>query len=142
MDLNERGEQELKYHGEQNWQPKSQAPGSERGEQIWEPTSQVPGGQRIESKHQRGCVTRAALYDQANWKRKVQNILGYEFKDVDLLEEALESEGSNVTSVGKTNRKCRHGNRDLSRVGHEVMKLVLMEQCYIFPIHEGQYVVF
>ncbi|KAG0651720.1 Ribonuclease III [Hyphodiscus hymeniophilus] len=117
--INEKGETELKYHGDQLWEPQSQ--------------SQASGGQRTEFKHQRGCVMpRASIDNQARWKRRVQDILEYDFRDVDLLEEALESPGSGVTVVGKSTRHFLDGNSGLAKVGEAAMTLVLRDQCYLF----------
>ena len=122
--INDRGETELKYHGEQIWEP---------------PQSHASGGQRTESKHQRGCVMpRAKIDDQGRWKRRVQDILSYEFQDCDLLEEALESPGSGVTVVEKTHRHFLDGNRGLAKVGEAVMTLVLRDQCYLYYVHESK----
>jgi hypothetical protein len=83
-------------------------------------------------------MPRASLYDQANWKRVVQSIIGYEFGDVDLLEEALESPDSGVTCVGKSHRHFLDGNRGLAGVGEAAMRLVLRDQCYLFKVPEGR----
>ena len=109
------------------------------GEQIWVSSSDAPGGQRTEGKHQRGCVMpRASLYDQSNWERVVQDIIGYNFRNVDLLEEALESVGSGVVTVGKSHRNCSDGNIDLAVVGDATMTLILRDQCYLFKISKSE----
>ena len=111
----------------------------EHSEQIWS-SSHSQGAQRIETKNGRGIVSpRASTYDQANWRSVVQNILGYQFRDVDLLEEALESPGSGVTCVGTSHRHFLDGNTGLANVGGTVMKLVLREQCYLFQIPQGMF---
>ena len=69
----------------------------------------------------------------------MQDILEYYFKDVDLLEEALESEGSGVTVVGQSGREFSEGNRELAKVGKTVMKLVLRDQCYLFRVHKSMH---
>jgi hypothetical protein len=64
-------------------------------------------------------------------------VLGYTFRDEDLLEEALESVGSGVLVVGASRRVCEAGNRELGVVGEAVMGLVLRDQCYLFRIPQG-----
>jgi hypothetical protein len=122
MTIDENGEQKLKFHGEQVWEP-----------------SQSSGGKRTETKHQRGCVSRALEEDQANWKKIVQDIIAYKFRDVDLLGEALESEGSGMATVGKNQRHFLDGNKGLAKVGEVAMTLVLRDQCYLFRVHEGKH---
>ena len=70
---------------------------------------------------------------------RVQAILGHVFRNVDLLEEALESPGSGVTVVGKTQRHFLDGNRGLAKVGEAVMTLVLRDQCYLFYMTESKH---
>jgi hypothetical protein len=65
-------------------------------------------------------------------------VLGYTFRDEDLLEEALESVGSGVLVVGASRRVCEAGNRELGVVGEAVMGLVLRDQCYLFRIPQGE----
>lgn len=65
-------------------------------------------------------------------------IIQYQFRNPDLLEEALESQNSGVVVVGKSHRLCLDGNRHLAFVGEAVMKLVLKDQCYLFLIPEGE----
>ena len=102
------------------------------GEQIWSPSC-TPGGHRTEAKNSRGVLLpRASIQDQANWKRAVQSIIDYGFRDIDLLEEALESLDSGVTCVGKSHRHILDGNAGLAKVGEQTMRLVLREQCYLF----------
>jgi hypothetical protein len=108
------------------------------GEQIWS-TSHTQGAHRVELKNARGVINpRASTQDQANWRPIVESIIGYQFQDGDLLEEALESEGSGVTCVGKSHRHFANGNASLASVGATVMKLALREQCYFFQIRQGK----
>lgn len=61
------------------------------------------------------------------------------FGDVDFPEEALESPGSDVTCVGKSDRHFLDGDAGLAKVGMEVTKLVLREQCYLFQVPGGKF---
>ena len=71
--------------------------------------------------------------------RAAAAILCYEFRDEDLLEEALESGGSGVRVVGRSKRVCERGNRELETVGEAVMGLVLRDQCYLLRIPGGEF---
>ncbi|KAL3422214.1 RNase [Phlyctema vagabunda] len=75
-----------------------------------------------------------------DWLYEVQQVLSYEFRTPELLEEALESPGSGITSVGEGER-YRHfldGNEDLAGVGGAVIKMVLMDSCYLSQISKGE----
>lgn len=70
----------------------------------------------------------------------VQHALGYEFEDANLLEEALESEGSGVGSVGQGEkmRTFARGNVGLARVGGMVVRFVQEDVAYRARISEGK----
>src|SRR5688572_2201479 len=54
------------------------------------------------------------------WLAHIESALCYRFSNPDLLEEALETPGSGVVSVGATCRMCADGNFALARVGEGV----------------------
>ncbi|CAG8982093.1 hypothetical protein HYALB_00013974 [Hymenoscyphus albidus] len=86
----------------------------------------------LTSPNPRGVITR--IRTSHNWLTRIQQITHYTFRNSDLLEEALESTGSLVTTVGTTHRHIPSGNRDLASVGHAVMKLLLTESCYTLRV--------
>ncbi|KAG9230839.1 hypothetical protein BJ875DRAFT_471050 [Amylocarpus encephaloides] len=77
---------------------------------------------------------------QKTWLPDMQNILRYEFRNPDLLEEALESPGSGIACVGQSKRHCVKGNKQLAIVGRSVIKLVLRDLCYALstPKDDGE----
>jgi hypothetical protein len=67
----------------------------------------------------------------------VATIIGYQFRDMNLLEEALESPDSGDV-CGEDPQTFSRWNAGLAKVGDEVMRLVLREQCCLFKIPEGK----
>lgn len=66
-------------------------------------------------------------------------ILGYTFRDEDLLEEALESYGSGVIVVGKSKRVCESGNSELARLGESLVCCVLRADGYMYRMTDGEF---
>lgn len=138
LSFDENGKESLQYKTEQNYQIIEPEEKEEYyGEQSWEPSSNVPGGQRLDQKHQRGVGGRASIHDQAHWKQIVQRILDYKFREIDLLEEALETKGNGIIVVGSTNRKCPLGNRSLAEVGRAIIELIIRDQIYLLTMSKG-----
>jgi hypothetical protein len=117
-------------------QPSAQSTGAAIAERVW-PSHQESGGHRTEPTLARGIWSSAGA-GASQWLLAVQVILQHEFKNPDLLEEALESPGSGVNCVGKSHRHFADGNRGLANVGEMAMKLVLKDQCYLFKIPDGK----
>jgi len=114
----------------------STSAGASIAERVW-PSHQESGGHRTEPTLARGIWSGAGS-GASQWLLAVQVILQYEFKNPDLLEEALESPGSGANCVGKSHRHFSNGNKGLANVGEMVMKLVLTDQCYLFKIPDGK----
>ena len=78
---------------------------------------------------------------ESSWPEMVQQALGYDFEDPNLLEEALESKGSGVGNVGQGDkmRTFERGNQGLSRVGDMVNRLVQADLAYRARKSEGSY---
>ena len=107
-------------------------------ERLWPTATQESGGHRTEPPLGRGVLTSAGK-DESRWLEVLQIILQYQFQNPDLLEEALESPKSGVTCVGSSHRHFHDGNQGLAKVGEAVMKLVLLDQFYLFKIPESKY---
>ncbi|THV54411.1 hypothetical protein BGAL_0027g00220 [Botrytis galanthina] len=73
-----------------------------------------------------------------NWLPILQSFLSYTFTNPDILEEALETPKNGVTCVGKSMRICLDGNEGLAKLGEMAIRLVMMEQFYLFSIPEVQ----
>ena len=72
----------------------------------------------------------------------IEQLIGYHFVQpwgLAVLEEALESPGSGVMTVGGVQylRRTQEGNKSFAKVGEAVMLLVLQDQCYGFSCSEG-----
>ncbi|KAE9368782.1 hypothetical protein N431DRAFT_444189 [Stipitochalara longipes BDJ] len=115
--------------------PDPTSAGAAIAERVW-PSHQESGGHRTEPKLARGIWSNAGS-GASQWLLAIQVILQYEFTNPDLLEEALESPGSGVNCAGKSHRHFSNGNRGLANIGEMVMKLVLIDQCYLFKIPDG-----
>lgn len=111
--------------------------------------TQAQAGERIDFRVPRGLLLKRHKADQAHpdpeivetsWLQMVQSVLQYEFRDPLLLEEALECDGSGVSSVGQgpKTRTFDHGNRSLARVGDQVLRLVQADVAYRARIAEGE----
>jgi len=118
-------------------QPSAQSTGAAIAERLW-PSHQESGGHRTELTLARG-IWSSAGDGASQWLLAIQVILQHEFKNPDLLEEALESPGSGVNCVGASHRHFADGNRGLANVGGMVMNLVLKDQCYLFKIPDGKF---
>jgi hypothetical protein len=103
-------------------------------EPMW--SEQSSGGERtMLVTNRRGIVTKTGI--EEGFDLAMGAIIQYKFKNPDLLEEALESQGSGKVVVGKSHRLCLDGNTGLGLVGEAVMKLVLKDQCYLFNTPKG-----
>lgn len=65
-----------------------------------------------------------------------QRIVGYQFRDLDILWEALQARGSPVTRIG--NRELADGNRRLALVGDSVQKLKCKYDLYAQGLYPGK----
>lgn len=65
---------------------------------------------------------------ELNMIHRVEDVIGYKFKDNDIVWEALQAAGSVVRQSG--NRSFREGNKRLAIVGDAVLKLALVEDWY------------
>lgn len=95
--------------------------------------TQANGGERVDLKTPRGLYTKKpkkgelaidpATVEQ-EWLAMIEAMLGYQFQHAQILEEALESEGSGVVGVGegRSKRDCARGNRGLARLGEAVLR--------------------
>ncbi len=115
----------------------AQRTGAAIAERLW-PSDQESGGHRTEPTIARGIYSSAGA-GASQWLLAIQVILQHEFKNPDLLEEALESPDSGVSCVGKSHRHFADGNRGLANIGDLVMNLVLKDQCYLFAIPDGKF---
>jgi hypothetical protein len=83
-------------------------------------------------------VRKFAGHVSSRWLENVQQIIKYEFRDPDILEEALESPGSGISCVGNSHRVIRNGNTWLAAVGSRVIELVLIDQYYDADVDYGK----
>jgi hypothetical protein len=67
--------------------------------------------------------------DKTNKIRIAQQILNYQFRDEDLLWEALQAHGSNVNTL--KGRPLIQGNKGLAGLGNVVITLVIKLNCYM-----------
>jgi hypothetical protein len=68
----------------------------------------------------------------------VQDIIDYQFKDPALLWEALQSAGSNVTTISGTPCHRPNGNRELAMVGDAVLRQVIVCDLYQRRVPRGR----
>jgi ribonuclease-3 len=58
-------------------------------------------------------------------KEKIQRLLQYEFRDKELLEEALTAAGQTPSPVGRNTRG--HGNKALALIGDALLRLIVVD---------------
>ena len=66
-----------------------------------------------------------------------EKIIDYTFKDVDILEEALEAPGSGWRLIGNRKKMVKEGNARLASVGEDVLRLIVGEYCYKIGLDLG-----
>jgi len=70
-------------------------------------------------------------------RREIESILGYEFRDHALLDEALLASGAGPSKSPDDTRK--HGNKGLALIGDAVLRLVIVDDGIIEGASTGRF---